>query len=239
MNRIRFLLLFLLLLALVIFFALDLDRYLTLEFFRTRQQEILDFYHHHPVDAGLYFFIIYIVVTGVSLPGAGIMTLIGGAIFGLLWGSIIVSFASAIGATIAMLVSRFLFRDLIQQRFSDKLRVFNEGMERDGALYLFTLRLVPIFPFFIINLVMGLTPIRSVTFYVVSQIGMLPFTVLFVNAGKQIASIHSVQDILSTELLVSLVLVGVFPLLAKKSTELIRGHRERRRLEAGEDGRLP
>ena len=150
------------------------------------------------------------------------MTLTGGAIFGLVWGTILVSFASSIGATIAFMVSRFLFHNTIQERFSENLKAINDGMEKDGAYYLFTLRLVPVFPYFIINLVMGLTPIRTFTFYFISQLGMLPATIVFVNAGTQIAKIRTAGDILSPELIASFVLLGVFPLLAKKLLALIK-----------------
>ena len=143
----------------------------------------------------------------------------------MLFGTVLVSFASTIGATLAFLASRFLFRDFIQNRFSDKLKVINRGIEKDGAFYLFTLRLVPAFPFFIINLVMGLTPNRTLTFALVSQIGMLAATIVFVNAGTQLAKISGLGDILSPQLIASFVLLGLFPLIAKKSVELFRSRR--------------
>jgi uncharacterized membrane protein YdjX (TVP38/TMEM64 family) len=137
------------------------------------------------------YFGIYVLVTALSLPGAAIMTLAGGAIFGFLWGTVIVSFASTIGATLAFILGRFLFRDYVQRRFGRYLKAVNEGVERDGAFYLFMLRLVPIFPFFVINLVMALTPMKTVTFFLVSQVGMLAGTMVYVNAGTQIAQIDS------------------------------------------------
>lgn len=153
------------------------------------------------------------------------MTLAAGAIFGLLAGTIIVSFASTIGATIAFLASRYLFRDLVQNRFQDKLRVINDGVEKDGAFYLFTLRLVPVFPFFVINLLMGLTPIRTATYAFVSQAGMLAATIVYVNAGTQLGKIEEAGDILSPALLASFVILGLFPLIAKKSIDYLRSDR--------------
>ena len=165
--------------------------------------------------AGAYF-LIYVAVTALSLPGAAVMTLAGGALFGLGIGTLLVSFASSIGATLAFLVSRFLLRDWVQARYGERLGAINPGMEKDGAFYLFTLRLVPVFPFFIINLLMGLTPIRTRTFYWVSQVGMLAGTLVYVNAGTQLARLDSLSGILSPGLLASFALLGVFPLLAKR-----------------------
>jgi len=197
------------------FFALDLGRYFTLDFFRSQQAAIDSYVQVNPVQAGLSFFLVYVAVTGLSLPGAAIMTLAGGAIFGLLWGTAIVSFASTIGATLAFLASRFLLRDWVQEKFGDKLKPVNDGIARDGAFYLFTLRLVPVFPFFVINLAMGLMPVRVWTFYWVSQIGMLAGTLVYVNAGTAIGRIDSLRGILSPGLIISFTLLGLFPLLAK------------------------
>jgi len=199
----------------VAFFSLDLGRYFTLDFFRSQQAAIDAYVEANPAQAGLSFFLVYIAVTGLSLPGAAIMTLAGGAIFGLLWGTVIVSFASTMGATLAFLASRFLLRDWVQEKFDDKLKPFNDGIARDGAFYLFTLRLVPVFPFFVINLAMGLMPIRVRTFYWVSQIGMLAGTLVYVNAGTEIGRIDSLRGILSPPLIISFTLLGLFPLLAK------------------------
>src|SRR3990172_7049968 len=170
----------------LVFFALDLGRYFTLEFFKSQQAAIDAYVAANPLQAGLTFFLIYVAVTGLSLPGAALMTLVGGAIFGLLWGTVIISFASSIGATLAFLVSRFLLRDWVQGKFGDKLRPINNGIAKEGAFYLFALRLVPAFPFFVINLVMGLTPIRTWTFYWVSQLGMLAGTIAYIYAGTQL-----------------------------------------------------
>ena len=215
MKKNRILLLCAIVLVVAAFFAFDLGRFLSLEFFKSQQAAIDAYVTANPLRAGLVFFLIYVAVTGLSLPGAALMTLVAGAVFGLLWGTVIVSFASTIGATLAFLASRFLLRDAIQSRFGANLKAVNAGIERDGAFYLFTLRLVPAFPFFVINLVMGLTPIRGWTFYWVSQVGMFAGTLVYVNAGTQIAQIETLRGILSPELLVSFTLLGIFPLIAK------------------------
>lgn len=207
------------------FFAFDLGQYFSLDYFRSQQAAITDYYEANPWRAAFLFFAIYVTVTGLSLPGAAVMTLAAGAIFGLLWATVLVSFASTIGATLAFLASRFLLRDMVQRKFGDKIRSVNRGVEKDGAFYLFTLRLVPLFPFFVINLVMGLTPIRTSVFFLVSQVGMLAGTIVYVNAGTQIAQIESVSGILSPVLIGSFVLLGVFPLLAKKMVEFINARR--------------
>ena len=204
------------------FFAFDLGRYFSLDYFKSQQAAIGNYFHVNPWQTTGIYFLIYVTVTALSLPGAAILTLAGGAIFGLLWGTVIVSFAASIGATLAFLSSRFLLHDWVQGKFGEKLRAINEGTAKDGPFYLFTLRLVPIFPFFVINLVMGLTPIATRTFYWVSQIGMLLGTIVYVNAGTQIAKIESLRGILSPGLLISFALLGIFPIVAKKIVEAIK-----------------
>jgi uncharacterized membrane protein YdjX (TVP38/TMEM64 family) len=220
-------LIFLLVLAALIagFFALGLQRYLTLEYLKAQQAAIAALFQAHPLVVAASYFAVYVAVTALSLPGAALLTLFGGAVFGLWWGTLIVSFASSIGATLAFLSSRFLFRDAVQRKFGDKLRALNAGVEREGAFYLFTLRLVPLFPFFVINLAMALTPIRTRTFYWVSQLGMLLGTIVYVNAGAQLARIESARGILSPTLLISFALLGLFPLVAKKAIEWMRARR--------------
>ena len=213
----------------VAFLWFDLGRYLSLEFLKSRQSDIDAFYREHPVTVLAAYFVAYVAITGLSLPGAAIMTLAGGAVFGLLWGTVVVSFASTLGATVAFIVSRYILRDGIQRRYGDRLKTINAGVERDGAFYLFTLRLVPAFPFFVINLVMGLTPMRTLTFAIVSQAGMLPGTIVYVNAGTQLARIESLQGILSPALIGSFVLLGVFPLLAKWIVGAVKARRDVRR----------
>ena len=198
------------------YFVFDLGRFFSLDYFKSQQAAIEAYRTANPWATAGIFFAVYVAVTALSFPGAAVLTLAAGAIFGLLTGLIIVSFASSIGATLAFLASRFLLRDWVQQRFGDRLKAINTGVKKDGGFYLFTLRLVPAFPFFIINLVMGLTPIRATTFYWVSQIGMLAGTIVYVNAGTQLGQIDSLAGILSPGLIGSFVLLGIFPLIAKR-----------------------
>jgi pyruvate/2-oxoglutarate dehydrogenase complex dihydrolipoamide dehydrogenase (E3) component/uncharacterized membrane protein YdjX (TVP38/TMEM64 family) len=199
--------------------------YLDLQYLKAQQDTIDAYFAANPLLTTGIYFAIYVLVTAFSLPGAAVMTLAGGAIFGLLWGTVVVSFASTIGATLAFLVSRYLLRDLVQARFGENLRAVNEGIEKDGGFYLFTLRLVPIFPFFVINLVMGLTPLATRTFYWVSQVGMLAGTIVYVNAGTQLARIESLDGILSPGLIASFTLLGVFPLIARKLVDSVKAKR--------------
>lgn len=193
----------------------DLGQYLSLESLKAHQASLHSFYLERPAIVAVIFAIVYILSTALSLPGATILTLAGGAIFGLGVGIALASFSSTLGATLAFLASRFFLRDLIQEKFKDKIASVNQGMNKEGAFYLFTLRLVPIFPFFLINLVMGLTSIRTLTYFFVSQIGMLPGTFVYVNAGTQLAKIESLNGILSPEILLSFSLIGVLPLFSK------------------------
>ena len=206
----------------VSFFIFDLDQYLTLNYLKQQQEAFGSFYAENRFLTIAIYMAIYILVTALSLPGATIMTLAGGALFGLWTGLIAVSFASTIGATLAFLVSRFILRDWVQDKFGNKLSALNSGVEKDGAFYLFSLRLVPIFPFFMINLAMGLTPLKTALFYIVSQIGMLPGTFVYVNAGTQISKIESASGILSPGLLFSFILLGIFPIIAKKILEAVK-----------------
>ena len=208
-----------------LFFALDLQQYLTLTHLKSQQQAFENYYADNQALTMGGYMALYIAVTALSLPGATVMTLAGGALFGIWTGLLLVSFASTIGATLAFLVSRFLLRDYVQNKFGDKLKAINESFRKDGPFYLFTLRLVPVFPFFVINLVMGLTPIRTVMFYIVSQVGMLPGTFVYVNAGTMLARIESLKGILSIELLLSFALLGIFPLAAKKFIEFIKARK--------------
>ncbi len=209
---------FLLLIAL--FFVFDLHKIITLENFQAQREVVLDFYADNRLLTICLFMLVYISVTGLSLPGSSIMTLIAGAIFGFSVALVLVSFASTIGASIAFVFARYLFRDLVQRRFESALKPINEGVEKEGAFYLFALRLVPAVPFFAINVGMALTPIRLWTFYWVSQIGMLAGTAVYINAGHQLGQIESLGGIVSPMLIGSLVLLGLFPLIAKKVAEL-------------------
>ncbi|MBW1846737.1 MAG: dihydrolipoyl dehydrogenase [Deltaproteobacteria bacterium] len=205
-----------------LFFALNLNELFTLDYLKSRKEVFENFYTDNQLLTIAVYMGMYILVTALSLPGAAVMSLAGGALFGLLIGTITISFASSIGATFAFLFSRFLLKDYIQNKFGDRLKAINEGIKKDGALYLFTLRLVPIFPFFVINLVMGLTPISAIRFYLVSQIGMLAGTIVYVNAGTQLAKIESLKNIMSPGLLLSFILLGIFPLIAKNFVEIIQ-----------------
>jgi pyruvate/2-oxoglutarate dehydrogenase complex dihydrolipoamide dehydrogenase (E3) component/uncharacterized membrane protein YdjX (TVP38/TMEM64 family) len=202
--------------AITAFFAAGGQHYFSFESIKTEQAALQSWHAAHPARSALGFFLVYVAVTGLSLPGAALMTLVAGAIFGLLWGTILVSFAASIGATLAFLASRFVLRDWVQQRFRRFLDPINAGIEREGGLYLFTLRLIPAVPFFAINLAMGLTRMRPWTFYWVSQLGMLAGTLVYVNAGTRLAAIHSPRDIISPELIGAFLLLGLFPLIAKK-----------------------
>ncbi|MGY3945860.1 pyridine nucleotide-disulfide oxidoreductase [Aeromonas allosaccharophila] len=228
MNRTR------LLLALVMggligtFFTLDLGRYLTLGALQAQQAALAQWVDSHFVSASLLFVIIYVLSTALSLPGASLLTLGGSAVFGVAWGLLLVSFASSIGATLAFLSARFLLRDWVTARFGDKLTTFHSGMAKEGAFYLLSLRLIPVFPFFLVNLLMGLTPIRVSTYYWVSQLGMLPGTFVYVLAGSELGQLTSTGNILSPGLMMALTLLGLMPWLVKKLT----AHLAQRRLLA-------
>jgi len=225
MNRTRWILLTVVVLAVAAFFAFDLGRFLDFDTLKAAQGDIEAFRDARPLLASALFFMVYVTVTALSLPGATIMTLAGGAVFGLGWGLLLISFASSIGATLAFLIVRFIAREPVQRRYGDKLRAINAGIEREGAFYLFALRLVPLFPFFLINIVMALTPIRAWTFYWVSQVGMLAGTAVYVNAGTQLGQLEGPEGILSPTLILSFALLGIFPLVARRVLEWLRRRR--------------
>ena len=225
MKSSRWLLLILIAGAIGAFFAFDLGRFLSLEYFQSQRAVITEFQGARPLTVAAIYFAVYVAVTALSIPGAAVMTLAGGAMFGLLWGTVLVSFASTLGATLAFLASRTLLRDAIQTRYADRLRGINEGFARDGGFYLFTLRLVPALPFFLVNLAMGLTPIRTLTFYWVSQLGMLAGTVVYVNAGTELGSLTSLRGIASPGLIGAFVLLGIFPYFARAIANRVRARR--------------
>lgn len=208
--------------ALAAFFAFDLGRYFSLDFLKSSQQEFQAHYQAHPLQTMAIYLALYVLVTALSLPGAAVMTLAGGALFGLLLGTALVSFASSIGATLAFLASRYLLRDWVNAHFGKKLAAINEGIAKDGAFYLFVLRLVPAFPFFLVNLLMGLSNFPTLRFYWVSQIGMLAGTLAYVNAGTQLAHITSLRGVLSPAVLGSFVILGLFPLVARKAVQVVQ-----------------
>ncbi|MCK5165371.1 MAG: TVP38/TMEM64 family protein, partial [Desulfobacula sp.] len=207
------------------FFLFNLDQYFSFLNLKNELEALKEYYGQNKVWTMVIYMAVYILMAALSLPGAVIMTLAGGALFGLFYGSLLVSFASTIGATLAFLFSRYMFKDWVQNKFSSKLLSINKGIEKEGGFYLFTLRLVPVFPFFVINLVMGLTTIRTIVFYIVSQVGMLPGTIVFVNAGTQLAKIESPGGILSLNIILSFALLGVFPIVAKRFTAYVRNQK--------------
>ena len=211
--------------AIAAYFLFDLGQYLSLESFKARQAEIVAAKDASPLLYVAGFFLLYVAITGLSIPGAAIMSLVAGAMFGLVMGSVIVSCASTIGATLAFLSSRYLLRDWVQSKFGERLRAIDDGLAKDGAFYLFTLRLIPVFPFFVINLLMGLTRIKTWTFFWVSQLGMLAATIVFVNAGTQISQIESTSGLLSPALIGSFVALALFPWAAKGLLAMVNRRR--------------
>jgi uncharacterized membrane protein YdjX (TVP38/TMEM64 family) len=199
-----------------------LDQYLTLSYLKESLDKLKALYENHRLMVIAGYFIVYVLTTSLSIPGASPLSIAGGALFGFWVTTLVVSFASTIGATLACFVSRSLLRDWIQNKFADKIAKVNEGIEKEGAFYLFTLRLIPVFPFWMINLVMGLTKMSLFKFYWVSQIGMLPGTMVYVNAGKELAKIESIKGILSPSLIISFALIGIFPITVKKLVALYR-----------------
>lgn len=204
------------------FFAFDLQQYFNLQTLKDQKDALNQLYQNNPLSISAAYFLVYVIFAALALPAAAILTLAGGAIFGFSWGLVLVSFASTLGATCAFLLTRYLFHDSVQQKFGDRLVAVNRGIEEEGAFYVFGLRLVPLFPFFVVNAVLGLTKLKTTTFYWASQLGMLAGTAVYVNAGTQLAEIESTSDILSPKLLLSFVLLGVFPILAKWALKLLR-----------------
>lgn len=222
MTRQRLVIATLLVIAIGAFFVSGAHQWFTLETLKAYQSDFQAAFNQSPWQVAGIFFAVYVVMTALSLPGATLLTLLGGALFGLGWGLLIISFASTMGATLAFLLSRFLFQKPIEKRFPRQFTSVNRGVERDGALYLFTLRLVPAFPFFMINLVMGLTRIKTFTFYWVSQVAMLPGTAIYVNAGGQLGELESLSGIISPTLLASFALLAVFPWIARRIVRLVQ-----------------
>ena len=202
--------------VLILLFFFDVHHYLTLEYLKSSKDKLDVYYQDNPLLVLGTYFVICLASTAFSLPGAAVLSLAGGALFGLTAGTLVVSFASTIGATLAMLIARVLLRDWVKNRFASQMTTIDSGMIKEGAFYLFTLRLLPVVPFFVINFVMGLTLLRTVTFFWVSQLGMLPATLVYVNAGSELGKIQSIDDIFSPQLIISFVLLGIFPLLVKK-----------------------
>ena len=230
-NKTRFIVVALMVLALLSYITLDLGQYLTLEYAQSQLSSIQDYKNENFVQTSVLYFAGYVIATSLSIPGAIIITLLGGAIFGVFWGTLLVSFASSIGATLAFLVSRVLLRDWVQRKFGDYLVPLNKGIEKDGSFYLFSIRMVPLFPFFVVNLLMGLTTIRTTSFYFASQAGMLIGTVVYVNAGSELSQITSLSGLVSAPVLSSLVLLGAFPLIAKLILNSVQSNKALKRFE--------
>ena len=221
-NKIKIGLLIVIVLAIIAFFFYDIQQYTTLYYIKAKQQNILEYYKQNFFFVLVLFIFLYVLVTALSLPVATFLTLVGGALFGFSTGLIIVSFASTIGATLAFLMARFLAQNYVQKNFKNQLSKINKKFKSEGSFYLFALRLVPVFPFFIINVVMGLMTIKTWTFYWVSQLGMLPGTIVYVYAGTQLAQIETFSDITSPSMLIAFALLGLFPLIAKNFIQFIR-----------------
>ena len=230
-NKTRFIVVGLIVAAVLSYITLDLGQYLTLEYAQSQLSSIQDYKNKNFVQTSLLYFTGYVIATSLSIPGAIIITLLGGAIFGVFWGTLLVSFASSIGATLAFLVSRVLLRDWVQRKFGDYLVPLNKGIEKDGSFYLFSIRMVPLFPFFVVNLLMGLTAIRTTSFYFASQAGMLIGTAVYVNAGSELSQITSLSGLVSVPVFFSLVLLGVFPLTAKLILSNVQRNKALKRFE--------
>ncbi|CAE7236501.1 merA [Symbiodinium microadriaticum] len=220
------------------YFLFDLGRFLTLDFAQSQLGQLQAYREENFALTVAIYFTFYVLIAALSIPGAVIITLLGGAIFGTFWGTIIVSFASSIGATLAFLVSRTLLRDWVQAKFGNYLAPINRGMEKDGNFYLFSIRMVPLFPFFMVNLLMGLTPIKVVSYYWVSQLGMLLVTAVYVNAGSELSQITSLSGLVSGSVIISLVLVGIFPLIGRliinaiQKNKVLRGFKKPKKFDA-------
>jgi len=220
--------------AVAAYITFDLGQYLTLSYIKASQTGFAAFYSEHRFAAIAGYAAIYVLTTSLSLPGAAILTIAGGALFGLLPGVLTVSFASTVGATLACAASRFILRDWVLRKFGAEIRTVNKGIEKEGGFYLFSLRLIPIFPFWLINMAMGLTNMPLRQFFWVSQIGMLPGTIVYVNAGRELAKIEALSGILSPGLIISFVILGIFPIAAKKIVSLFRGRRTEKNREPQE-----
>ncbi len=227
MNKVVPKILFIIVIVFIVFLFqyFGLSEYLSLDFIKQNQARFQEYYNQNTAITLTIFFLIYVISTALSLPGAAVLTLAAGALFGLVIGTIIVSFASTIGATLAFFSSRFLLRSYVEERFKKYIDPINHGIKKEGSFYLFTLRLIPIFPFFVINLVMGITKISTIKYFIVSQIGMLAGTIVYVNAGLQLGQIDSLGGILSFKLMASFSLLGVFPLIAKKIVSIIKSNK--------------
>jgi uncharacterized membrane protein YdjX (TVP38/TMEM64 family) len=209
----------------LVFFVLDLHHVVTLDTLRSRQAALAGYYAAHPGSTAALYFLLCVAATALSLTGGALLSLAAGALFGLTLGTVLVSFASSLGALLAFLIARYLLRDWAQRRFGARLHAVNAGIARDGAFYLFALRLLPAVPFFFVNVAMALTPIRPWTYYWVSQLGMLGGTMVYINAGSQLSRLHSVRDVFSPQLVGAFLLLAAFPFVARAALRRLRGRR--------------
>lgn len=215
--------------CIVLFFVLPVNEYFSLEYLQQQRRAIIDLYLARPVLVIATYVAIYVLLTGLSIPSATLLTLIGGAVFGLTTGTIVILSASTVGAVFAFILARYVLRDYVQSKFSKYLEQVNRGIAKEGAFYLFGLRVAPIVPYFVVNFVMALTPIRLWTYYWVTQLGMLPATILYVNFGKELGQLQSLSGILSWSLILSLIALGLFPLIAKKLVDVVKARIRQRR----------
>lgn len=223
----KLILLTILLAAVGAYFLFDLGQYFTLEQLKSQRAVLESYRSENPILVAALYLLTYVIVTALSLPGAALMTLTGGAVFGVFWGTVLANIGATVGATCAFLIARFVIGTWVQEKFGKRITAINNGIEKDGAFYLFSLRLVPIFPFFVINVVMGLTKIRIWTFFWVSQIGMIAGAAVYANAGTQLAKLDSLSGIASPAILISFALLGLFPIIARKSLEVIKSSRSK------------
>jgi len=222
MKNSKLMVVFVVLALVAAYFIFDIGQYLSLEFLQSKHQILVRYAMENRISSIAAYFLLYVTAAVLSVPGISILTIGAGAIFGFITGVILVSFASAVGATLSFLLSRYLFKDVLQKKFSSQLQTINNGIEKEGAFYLFTMRLIPLIPFFLINILMGLTSIKTSLFYLVSQAGMLPTTAIFTWSGNQLSQIKSLKDVLSPSLLFAFALIGIFPFAAKKLIELYK-----------------
>lgn len=225
-NLIKIIIAVLIITAIAAFFVFDLAKFLNLEFLKTSKESFATYYSAHRWQTPFAYAGLYILVTSLSLPGAAILTLAAGALFGFTIGIVLTSISSTIGATLAFLLARYLLQDYIQAKYAKNLQTINQGIAVEGSFYLFALRLVPLFPFFLINLVMGITKMRTIRYLLVSWLGMLPGTIAYIFAGTELGKITSIKGILSPKLLLAFTILGLFPLIAKKLVTLIRKKRD-------------
>ncbi len=226
MTSTRIIIVVVIALLLAAFVILGLDKYVSIDYLKEQKNALQSLHHTNPLKTSIVYVLSYVIMASLSLPVAFVMTLTAGVIFGVVWGTTLAVLASTLGATLGFLVARLLLHDYVQSKFGENLTIVNEGVRRDGAFYLFSMRVIPIFPFFVINAVMGLTPMRTMVFFFTTLIGMVPITLIITNAGMELGRIESAGDILSPRLIFSFALLGLFPLIAKKIFDFVKLRRK-------------